>query len=63
MLDTVCISLRKEGVKATRNHAAAISAKDEYTLRANTVLGTKIPWGLVRAVFLVVGTHFSLRGG
>ena len=27
------------------------------------VLGTETPWSLVRAIFFIVGLHFSLRGG
>ena len=62
-LDTVCVSLRKEGVGAIRKHVAMISRNDERIMWESGVLGTASPWALVRAVFFVVGLHFSLRGG
>ena len=62
-LDSVCVSLRKEGIGAVRKHAAVISLDDERIMWESGVLGTDSPWALVHAVFFVVGLHFSLRGG
>ena len=62
-LDTLCVSLRKKGLGATRKHAAVISIEDEKLMWESGVLGEDNPWCLVRAAFYVVGLHFCLRGG
>ena len=62
-LDTVCISLRKEGVGTEVKHAAVVSVEHEDILWNKGVLGIASPESLLRAVFYTVGLHFSLRGG
>ena len=62
-LDTVCVSLRKEGVGAEVKHATVISIEHEETLWKNGVLGVNSPESLLRTVFYTVGLYFSLRGG
>ena len=62
-LDTVSVSLRKEVIGANKTHAAVISSEDQKLMWESGVLGTDSPWTLVRAVFVITGLHFSLRGG
>ena len=62
-LDTLCVSLRKKGIGATKKHAAVICPDDEIQMWESGVLGTDNPWSLARATFFVVGLHFCLRGG
>ena len=62
-LDTLCVSLRKKGIGATKKHAAVICPDDEIQMWESGVLGTDSPWSLARATFFVVGLHFCLRGG
>ena len=62
-LDTVSMSLRKEGIGVSKSHAAVISSEDQKLMWESGVLGTDSPWALVRAVFVITGLHFSLRGG
>ena len=63
MLDTVCVSLRKEGIGAEVKHAAVISLEHEELLWQKGALGVHSPDSLLRAVFYTVGLHFCLRGG
>ena len=62
-LDSVCVSLRKESIRATRKAALVITKKDKELLWSSGVLGTDSPWPLLRAVFYTVGLSFTLRGG
>jgi hypothetical protein len=62
-LDTVCVSLRKEGVGTEVKHAAVVSVEHEDILWKKGVLGVASPESLLRAVFYTVGLHFCLRGG
>ena len=62
-LDTVCVSLRKEGVGTEVRHAAVIPIEHEDILWKRGVLGVATPESLLRTVFYTVGLHFSLRGG
>ena len=62
-LDTVCVELRKEGIGADTSHAAVITSKHENIMWESGVLGFEPPEALLRAVFVIVGMHFSLRGG
>ena len=57
-LDTVCVSLRKEGVGAEAKHAAVISIEHEETLWKNGVLGVNSPESLLRTIFYTVGLYF-----
>ena len=50
-LDTVCVSLRKEGVGAEVKHATVISIEHEETLWKNGVLGVNSPESLLRTIF------------
>ena len=59
-LDSVCVSLRKEGFGATRKAALVVTKKDEELLWSSGVLGTNSPWPLLRAVFYTVGLSFTL---
>ena len=49
-LDTVSVSVRKEGIGVSKSHAAAISSEDQKLMWESGVLGTDSPWALVRAV-------------
>ena len=62
-LDTVCVSLRKEGIGAEVKHAPMISMEHEDIMWQSGVLGCSSPYPLLRAVFYLVGLHFCLRGG
>ena len=62
-LDTVSVSLRKQGIGAEVCHAAVISLEDENLIWESGVVGFEPPEALLRAVFVTVGMHFSLRGG
>ena len=62
-LDTVCVSLRKDGIGALQQHAAVISPADEDLMWESGTLGMDNPWALTRATFVIVGLHFCLRGG
>ena len=62
-LDTVCVSLRKEGVGTEVKHADVVSVEHEDILWNKGVLGIASPESLLRAMFYTVGLHFSLRGG
>ena len=62
-LDTVCVSLRKDGIGALQQHAAVISPADEDLMWESGTLGMDNPWALTRATFVTVGLHFCLRGG
>ena len=59
----MCVSLRKEGIGATRKAALVITKKDVELLWSSGVLGIDSPWPLLRAVFYTVGLSFTLRGG
>ena len=54
-LDTVCVSLHKEGVGAEVKHATVISIEHEEILWKNGVLGVNSPESLLRTVFLHCG--------
>ena len=60
-LNTVCVSLCKEGVGAAVKHAAVISLGHEELMWQK--VGVHSPDSLLRAVFYTVGLHFCLRGG
>lgn len=62
-LDCVSVSLRKKGVGTEVNHSAVMSIEDENAIWDKGVAGDSSPWPLLRASFLTVGLHFSLRGG
>ncbi|XP_011410282.1 PREDICTED: uncharacterized protein LOC105316787 [Amphimedon queenslandica] len=62
-IDSVCVTLRKEGVGAIRKAAAVITKEDEQLLWSSGVMGTDSPWPLLHAVFYTVGLSFTLRGG
>ena len=62
-LDTVCVSLRKEGIGASVKHADVISLEHEELMWQKGVLGVHSLDSLLRAVFYTVGLHFCLRGG
>ena len=62
-LDTVSVSIRKEGVGTEVKHANVISMEDEDSMWEKGVIDTTSPWALLRAAFYTVGLHFSLRGG
>ena len=62
-LDTVSMSLRKDGIGASKSHAAVISVEDENLMWDSGVVGTDSPWAVVRAAFVITGLYFSLRGG
>ena len=62
-LDSVSASLLKKGIGADVNHAAVLSIEDENAMWEKGVVGDSTPWQLLRAAFLTVGLHFSLRGG
>ena len=62
-LDTVSVSLRKEGIGTEVKHANVISMEDEDSMWEKGVIDTTSPWALIRAAFYTVGLHFSLRGG
>ena len=61
-LDSVSASLLKKGIGADVNHAAVLSIEDENAMWEKGVVGDSTPWQLLRAAFLTVGLHFSLRG-
>ena len=62
-LDTVCVDLRKNGIGVSRNHAPVFFPEDEQLMWDSGTVGTDSPWKLLRAVFMAVGLHLSLRGG
>lgn len=62
-LDSVQVSLRKEGIGAIRKNTAVTMKEDEDLLWSSGVIGTDLPWPLLRAVFYTVGLAFTLRGG
>ena len=62
-LDTVCVGLKKQGVGAAVAHAPVISIEHEMLMWTSGVLGFEPPEALLRAVFITVGMHCSLRGG
>ena len=62
-LDTVCVSLRKQGVGTEVKHAAVIPLDHEDILWQKGILGVDTPESLLRTVFYTVGLQFSLRGG
>ena len=62
-LDTVCVGLRKQGVGAEVQHAPVLSLEHEKLMWVSRVLCFEPPEALLRAVFVTVGVHFSLRGG
>ena len=43
-LDTVCVSLRKQGIGVSRNHAAIVSPGDEQIMWDSGIVGTDGPW-------------------
>ena len=59
-LDTVSVSVRKEGIGVSKSHAAAISSEDQKLMWESGVLGTDSPWALSSSC---TELHFSLRGG
>ena len=62
-LDTVRVSLRKEGVGAKVKRAAVISLEHEELTWQKGALGVHSPNSLLRAAFYTVGLHLCLRGG
>ena len=62
-LDTMCISLHKEGVGTEVKHTAIVSGEHEDILWNKGVLGIASSESLVCAMFYTVGLHFSLQGG
>ena len=62
-LDTLCVELRKEGIGADVSHVPVITSEHENIMWESGVLGFEPPEALLRAVFVTVRMHFSLRGG
>lgn len=63
-LNTVCVSLRKEGIGADVKHARVLTLDDEATLWQTGVLGfINTPKSLLQAVFFVIEMHFCLGRG
>ena len=62
-LDTVCVSLHKDGMGAEVKHAGVISLEHEVLMWQKGALGVQSPDSLLRAAFYMVGLHFCLRGG
>ena len=62
-LDTVCVSLRKDGIGASVKHACVVAVDHEMIMWEKGVLSLGTPQALLRAVFYTVGLFFCLRGG
>ena len=62
-LDTVCVALRKEGIRADVKHAARIPLEREELMWKRGALGADLPHSLLRAAFYTIGLHFCLHGG
>ena len=59
-LDTVCVSLRKDGIGALQQLLLASSPADEELMWESGTLGMENPWALKHATFVTVGLHFCL---
>ena len=62
-LDTVCVSLLKEGIGADVKHARVLTLEYEATLWQTGVLGIDTPKSLLQAVFFITEMHFCLGRG
>ena len=51
-LNTVCVSLWKDGIGRLQQHAVVISPADEELKRESGTLGMENPWALARATFV-----------